>query len=927
MLPFTGYSQKKSLIYTTLIQMSLRIALVITIVTVFCYGHFISTLKLLTVEQLEKYIVERGQRESQLFQLAQDNHTVLKQELLARLNEFGDHAPETLFNQRFIRSAEGVIRNHPENFDGTKQAGVYIGKQLNITTEIRQRVLTFYDLVMSYGAAWHNRFQNTYITTPENIMVIYWPESPHWIQKASSNLNLPEWETLWVADPVHNPQRVSVWTGTYYDPVAKTWMVSCETPVDIRNQHIATIGHDVIIAELLQRTIHDALQGTYNLIFREDGRLIAHPQKMNDIERANGNFYIPQAHDPHLMKVFHEAKNLKDHSYVVENKEYGEYLAITKIKGPQWYLVSIYPQSLLSEKALKTTWLVLFLGILSLFAEITILFWVLKKKVARPLHQFIEATEQFALGHFNIQLPISEEEELNRLVQAFTTMGQEIQTREFNLQQTQKAIERSNQQLREEILERQFIETALQEAKHQLEIANRVKTTFLTNMNHELRTPLNGILGYAQVLQYDSDLNAEQEEGLDVIQRCGEHLLMLIDDILDISKLETNQIKLYPQNFDFSQFLEDIVDMFQIQAAQKKISFLFEPMSSLPTQVYGDEKRLRQILINLLSNAVKFTHQGGVVFKVTYELEKAYFEIQDTGMGITSEEMDIIFLPFRQAGDPKCRPQGTGIGLSIAMKLIEMMGGKLQGNSVIGCGSTFSTQINLPKSKETSPHSTPVIIGFEGPPRKILVADDKWENRLILKKFLHPLGFEIIEASNGQECLEKTYQTFPDAIIVDLVMPIIDGFEVTRQLRKQLKFQDTVIIAISSSILTEKFKSLEKVGYSCFLAKPIRSQTLLELLQKYLNLVWVYQQTSFTMKEYNTFSVDFSEPLLGPSGTQAEMLFDLVTMGNLEDLLQAVEEFEKQNEQLTLFANKIRQLAKSYEIDKIEAFIKQYLIH
>ena len=527
MLTFAGYSPKRSLTYSTLIQMGLRIAIIVVLVTVLCYIHLISTLEQLTMEQLEKYIVERGQRESQLFQLAQDNHIILKQELLSRLNEPRDPHLETLFDQRFTRDAEGVLRNHPENFDGTKQAGVYIDKGLQITPEIRQRVLVFYDLMMTYGAAWHNRFQDTYITTPENIMVIYWPESPNWVQHASSTLYLPDWETLWVADSVHNPQQATVWTGTYYDQVAKTWMVSCETPVYFKDQHIATIGHDVIIAELLQRTIHDHLQGTYNLIFREDGRLIVHPQKMNDIEYANGNFYIPQAHDPHLTEIFHEVKNLKDNVHVLENKKYDEYLAITKIKGPQWYLVTVYPKSLLSEKALKTAWFILFLGILSLLAEITILFWVLKKKVARPLCQFIDVTEQFTLGHFDLQLPIFEEEELNRLAQAFTTMGQEIQTRQSRLQYTQQTIERANQQLREEILERQFIETALQEAKHQLEIANRVKTTFLTNMNHELRTPLNGILGYAQVLQYDAQLNAEQQEGLEVIQRCGEHLLTL----------------------------------------------------------------------------------------------------------------------------------------------------------------------------------------------------------------------------------------------------------------------------------------------------------------------------------------------------------------------------------------------------------------
>ena len=479
----------------------------------------------------------------------------------------------------------------------------------------------------------------------------------------------------------------------------------------------------------------------------------------------------------------------------------------------------------------------------------------------------------------------------------------------------------------QDITEYKQAQIQLQQALKSAEVANQAKTLFLANISHELRTPLNAILGFTQIFQKDNTLTSEQQEGIEIIHHNGEYLLTLISDILDISRVESGKLELSPTDVNLSSFLQYLNHLFKKRAEQKGMAFEYQKISHLPSLIQADEKRLRQIIINLLSNAVKFTQQGSVTFKVgVIEKSESHarirFQVEDTGTGIAPNELNQIFLPFQQIGDLNAKAKGTGLGLSIVKKLVERMGGEIHVESVPGQGTTFWVELELPViSNEALPPvaEESAIIGFEGRPRKILVVDDNKENCLVLTHLLKPLGFEISETYSGQQAIEAAQEWQPDLILMDLVMPEMDGFETTRRLKKIPVLKAVIIIAVSADTFEYKQKSFE-AGCSDFIEKPVHAEDLLYRIQKHLNLTYVYncQATSQLQNEPE-------QPINGPTSEQADQLYNLTLSGDISGIIDYVTQLEQADNQLAPFAQQVKQLADQFAIKKIRKIVQNYM--
>ncbi|MEH2165607.1 MAG: ATP-binding protein [Nostoc sp.] len=563
--------------------------------------------------------------------------------------------------------------------------------------------------------------------------------------------------------------------------------------------------------------------------------------------------------------------------------------------------------------------LVNFLAVLLL--TVVLVRWLSRSLVVLPILQLNSAAKQLETGNWNATLPSVRTDELGELSASFNSMAKQLQTSFATLEQ----------KVEERTLE-------LAEAKEKADTANQAKSEFLANMSHELRTPLNGILGYAQILQNGEPLTERAKKGIDIIYQCGNHLLNLINDILDLAKIEARKLELYPSDAYFPALLEGIAEMMRVRAHQKGIPFTYQPDSDLPVGIRVDEKRLRQVLINLLGNAIKFTDEGGVTFRVkTHKLETATyqirFEVEDTGVGISRGGLTKIFQPFEQVGDVKKQGEGTGLGLAISQQIVSLMGSTLNVDSQLGQGSTFWFEVELPEAQEwaASLQTTKQgkIVGFEGRKCQVLVVDDRWENRSVLVSLLEPLGFAVIDVSNGREGLDKAKEIHPDLIITDLMMPEMDGYEMLRQLRQIPQLQNIPAIASSASVFESNQNESITAGADAFLPKPVEASALLKLLEKYLNLKWIYDQNSIAVEPMSanseTISPSTPDAIVPPSDEVLSQLHTLALQGRLMAIEQQLKTLEKTDEQYQPFVKAIREYADNFQTEKIRTFLEQYL--
>ncbi|QCP53552.1 response regulator [Trinickia violacea] len=469
-------------------------------------------------------------------------------------------------------------------------------------------------------------------------------------------------------------------------------------------------------------------------------------------------------------------------------------------------------------------------------------------------------------------------------------------------------------------------------AKEHADAANRAKSDFLAHMSHELRTPLNGILGYAQILKCDKGLDQRQTDGIMVIQRSGEHLLAIINDILDMAKIEAGKVELHLSDIALDRFIDFLADTIRVKALEKGLAFACEMAPDLPVGVRVDEQRLRQVLLNLLSNAIKFTEEGSVHLRVGFlPPGRLRFDVRDTGIGIEETRLETIFQPFEQASDMRHRFGGTGLGLAISRQLVRLMGGEIRVESRRGAGSLFWFELEVPVVAPPPIVAPPewTVSGYKGPRKTILVVDDVAENRAVAVDMLGPLGFLMAQASNGLEALEKVKALRPALVLMDVVMPCMDGIEATRRLRDMPQFRDLAIIAVSAGASgSDAAKSLA-AGADAFLTKPIDLSGLLSHIARLLNIEWSDETADAQAVEMDSAAAPaadlFTGTLIAPPPDEIEALHHLARLGDMRAILQHAARLSELDERYRPFADHLCQLAKDYRSKAILSFVKRYL--
>ncbi|MFL5353771.1 ATP-binding protein [Archangium sp.] len=703
----------------TLIQMGVRIAVVIVLTTLFSYVHMSRTLRTQALARLQQHVSERVEREDAIFVLAEDNHALLVKALQERLRALRPEEVEARFERLFTRMPDGSVRSRLEGFDGTRMAGVYVPKRIRLDPDLRRRILAAHDVLNQYGPTFLTRFTDTFITLPEGANIIFWPASPTYSHDAGPDDVFTQLEYVVSSLPENNPRRRTSWTAIYEEPVSHSRLVTASTPVDLDGRHVMTIGHDVLLDELMKRTLGEHLPGAYNVILRDDGQVIAHPGLKTggvDPELA-----------AHTWNIFERVRNRAPGARVLELPEHQEYLAVARLKGPGWNFITVLPEREVSRPAFHAARVVLLLGVVSLLLELAIMSWVLRRQVTRPLLAFSQATSHVASGDFHVELDTSREDELGQLALAFRRMADEVQRREVSLRHANETLEQRVEERTHELkdIQQQLVQTARRAGM--AEVA--------TNVLHNVGNVLTHVYTSAQVARERlgalrleqvgrvAELLEENPSGLGpfltedprgrnvrpFLHTLGQNLLderqellSLLEDvgrhtehIGEIVKVQQRYARI-PQVHEpvlLSGLVEDALRINGAGLSRQRVK-VERSLESLPP-VLTDRHKVLMILVNLISNAgYALDEVSRDERRLSVRLERApegrvRIVVQDNGVGIAPELHTRIF----QYGFTT-RQDGNGFGLhSSALAAQELEGSLRVQSEGPGLGATFTLEL------------------------------------------------------------------------------------------------------------------------------------------------------------------------------------------------------------------------------------------
>lgn len=556
---------------------------------------------------------------------------------------------------------------------------------------------------------------------------------------------------------------------------------------------------------------------------------------------------------------------------------------------------------------------------------------VVSQIALRPLKGMMAGVQHLTSGDLTFRIPVQSQDELGKLAVSFNAMADELSLYHDHLQELVERrtaeLKTANEHLHQEISDRKRAEEAA-------EAANRAKSEFLANMSHELRTPLNAILGFSELMMRDPSLSREQLDNLKTIGRSGEHLLSLINDVLEFSKIEAGRIVLNQESFDLHRLLLGLKEMFRLRVQEKGLSLDFEQDDDVPQYIRADQSKLRQILINLLDNAVKFTETGGVTISVTNRESGEgnkngdcflHFEVTDTGVGISREEQGKIFDAFFQTDGQRSFQQGTGLGLPISRKFADILGGVLAVNSEVAKGTcfTFDIPVELADGADTESFQlTRRVTGLAAgqPVFRLLVVEDNENNRNLLVTLLRTVGFEVQEAVNGQDAIEIWEKWQPHLIWMDMRMSVMDGYEATTQIKRSPGGKDTVIIALTASAFEEDRIKVLQHGCDDFVRKPFKENEIFEKMHKFLGVRYLCEAiTTKILKVENADRVKLTPELLMELPAELRLEFKkAVDVVDFKETMDIIKKIQAQNEAI---ADALTDLVNQYRFDRLQELL------